>query len=107
MRVEYTFELSEVDTPRFSVESVEGISKVFTLATLVLNVLSTKKQVELVFHGLNSSDPTRKLEAFKTIVSGTNLGNSLIYEEGEGGVVPESSSHYRWVRVSNPQNSVA
>lgn len=104
MRLEYTFELSEVEVPRFSVEAVEGIAKVFTLATLVLNVLSTKKQVELVFHGLSSEDPARKLGAFKTIISGTDAGRDLIYEEGEAGVVPGSSSYYQWVRVRNNQN---
>ena len=42
MRLEYTFKLDDVDVPRFSVEAVEGIGKVFTLASLVLNVLSTR-----------------------------------------------------------------
>ena len=42
MRLEYTFQLDEVAVPRFSVEAVEGIGKVFTLATLVLNVLDRR-----------------------------------------------------------------
>ena len=41
LRLNYTFELSSVATPRFSVEAVEGIGKIFTLATLVLNVLDS------------------------------------------------------------------
>ncbi len=41
MRLEYGFELSGVEVPRFSVEAVEGIGKLFSLATLVLNVLET------------------------------------------------------------------
>ena len=56
MRLEYRIELDKIDVPRFSVEAVEGIGKVFTLATLVLNVLETKRSVDLVFHGLNPED---------------------------------------------------
>jgi len=52
MRLEYSFELAEVTVPRFSVEATEGIGKLFTLATLALNVLDTRERVELVFHGL-------------------------------------------------------
>ena len=50
MRLEYGFELSQVETPCFSVEAVEGINKLFTLGTLVLNVLETRPHVQLVFH---------------------------------------------------------
>ena len=32
MRLEYTFELSGCEVPRFSVEAVEGIGKLFTLS---------------------------------------------------------------------------
>ncbi len=98
MRLEYTFELSQVDVPRFAVEAVEGIGKVFTLSTLVLNVLAVKNEVELVFHGLNPDDPARKIEAFKRIISGAKLA-TLHYEDGEGGAVPGSSSYYQWLRV--------
>ena len=56
MRLEYGFELSQVETPRFSVEAVEGIGKLFTLAALILNVLESKSSVEIVFHGLNPED---------------------------------------------------
>ena len=42
MRIEYGFELSQVDVPRFSVETEVGIGKLFTLATLVMNVLESK-----------------------------------------------------------------
>ena len=45
MRLEYGFELQECEIPRFAVEAVEGIGKLFTLATLVLNVLATKQKV--------------------------------------------------------------
>ena len=99
MRLEYGFELSEIQIPRFSVEAVEGIGKLFTLATLMLNVLEKKKTVEIVFHGLNPEDPEHKLEAFKEIVRGSSTAGELRYELGSGGHVPGSSSYFRWVTV--------
>ncbi len=100
MRLEYGFELSKVEIPRFSVEAVEGIGKLFTLATLILNVFETKDQVEIVFHGLNPEDPETKIAAFKEIVSGSNGGGDLNYQPGSGGRVPGSSSYFRWIVVS-------
>ena len=100
MRLEYGFELSKVETPRFSVEAVEGIGKLFTLATLVLNVLETKSKVEIVFHGLNPEDPEKKIEAFKEIIAGAVTGDRLRYELGKGGSVRGSSSSFRWITVS-------
>jgi hypothetical protein len=97
MRLEYTFELSQVEVPRFAVEAVEGIGKIFTLVALVLNVLDSKRRVELVFHGLNPDDPGRKIEAFKRILA--DAGASLEYAKGGGGVVPGSSSYYQWLKV--------
>jgi hypothetical protein len=38
MRLEYGFELSDVQLPCFAVEAIEGIGKLFTLATLVLKI---------------------------------------------------------------------
>ncbi len=49
MRLEYEVQLADIEVPRFAVEAVEGIGKLFTLATLVLNVLETKPEVEIVF----------------------------------------------------------
>ena len=100
MRLEYGFELSGVDVPRFSVEAVEGIGKLFTLATLVLNVLETKSKVEIVFHGLNPEDPESKIEAFKEIIAGSESGSTVRYEIGNGGRIPGSSSSFRWIMVS-------
>jgi hypothetical protein len=99
MRLEYGFELSAVSVPRFSVEAVEGIGKLFTLATLVLNVLETRDQVEIVFHGMNPSDPEAKLQAFKEIVGSSGTGPKVGYELGRGGQIPGSSSSFRWVTV--------
>ncbi len=101
MRLEYSFELSEVELPRFSVEAVEGIGKLFTLAALILNVLETRSKVEIVFHGLNPEDPEAKIEAFKEIVAGSGTGRALTYQPGLGGRVAASSSYYRWIVVSN------
>lgn len=100
MRLEYGFELGKVDLPRFSVEAVEGIGKLFTLATLVLNVLDLKTSVEIVFHGLNPEDPESKIEAFKEIIGGSASTRTLRYQLGKGGHVAGSSSYYRWVTIS-------
>jgi len=99
MRLEYGFELSKVQTPRFSVEAVEGIGKLFTLAALILNVFETKERVEIVFHGLNPEDPETKIGAFKEIVGGSEGGGGLNYQPGSGGRVPGSSSYFRWIMV--------
>jgi hypothetical protein len=99
MRLEYAFALDQVEVPRFSVEAVEGIGKVFTLAVTVLNVLSSRGQVDLVFHGLNPDDPARKIEAFKRIVDSAESGFQLQYGAGQGGSVPGSSSYYQWVKL--------
>jgi hypothetical protein len=100
MRLDYGLQLSEIDVPRFSVEVVEGIGKLFTLATLVLNVLETKPKVEIVFHGLNPGDPEAKIDAFKEIVGGSGTGAELHYEFGKGGQIPGSSSSFRWITIS-------
>jgi len=101
MRLEYGFELSQVEIPRFSVEAVEGIGKLFTLATLVLNVLEIRSQVEIVFHGINPEDPENKIEAFKQIISGSKCTKILRYELGKGGRIPGSSSSYRWITIAS------
>ena len=100
MRLEYGFELSQVEVPRFSVEAVEGIGKLFTLATLVLNVLEIRSKVEIVFHGLNPEDPEHKIEAFKEIIAGSQYAGPLHYEVGKGGRIPGSSSSFRWITLA-------
>ena len=99
MRLEYGFEFSEVEVPRFAVESIEGIGKLFTLATLVLNVLATKDRIEIVFHGINPQDPEAKLSAFREIMRGSEFARELHYDVGAGGHITGSSSYYRWVTV--------
>lgn len=103
MRLEYRFELTDVDTPRFAVEAVEGIGKLFTLATLVLNVLHTKQRIEIVFHGLNPEDPERKIHAFQQILeSCEGHGTRVRVVPGSGGRIPDSSSYFQWLRVEKP-----
>ena len=101
MRIEYGFELSQVNVPSFAVEAIEGIGKLFSLATLVLNVLESKKQVEIVFHGLNPDDPDAKFDAFKEILSGSHNPRELRFDLGEGGHVHGSSSYFRWITISS------
>jgi hypothetical protein len=99
MRIEYGFELSDVEVPRFAVEAIEGIGKLFSLATLVLNVLEKKQKVEIVFHGLNPEDPEAKIAAFREIMAGSAHQLPVEYKLGQGGHVHGSSSYFRWVTI--------
>lgn len=99
MRLEYTFQLDAVPVPRFSVEAVEGIGKLFTLATLVFNVMASKQRVEIVFHGLNPDDPGRKIDAFREILGTSENVNQLKFMPARGGKIPGSSSYFQWLVV--------
>ena len=99
MRLEYTFQLSDVPVPRFSVEAVEGIGKLFTLATLVFNVMAIKARVEVVFHGLNPDDPGRKIDAFREILGTNENISNLSFTPARGGKIPGSSSYFQWLVV--------
>jgi len=100
MRLDYSIRIEDIEVPRFSVEAVEGIGKLFTLATLVLNVLDTKAKIEIVFHGLNPEDPERKIGAFREIIGSSGTSQQFDFVTGAGGRVPSSSSYFRWVTVS-------
>jgi hypothetical protein len=100
MRLDYTISIQDIGIPRFSVEAVEGIAKLFTLGTLVLNVLETKERVEIVFHGLNPEDPERKIRGFQEIVLSSGTADAPTFEPGRGGRVPGSSSYFQWLTVS-------
>ena len=100
MRLEYTFSISDVPIPRFAVESVEGIGKLFTLGTLVLNVIAAHKpRVEIVFHGNNPDDPGRKISAFREIIGTSEAGAALRFTAGHGGTISGSSSYFQWLVV--------
>lgn len=100
MRLEYRFDLDDVDVPRFAVEAVEGIGKLFTLAALVMNVSGKKDRVEIVFHGLNPEDPARKIEAFRQILSTTESPLRFAVEAGPAGRIEGSSSYFQWLIVT-------
>jgi hypothetical protein len=97
MRLEYSIDLSKIEVPRFSVEAQEGIGKIFTLATLVLNVLEEKPSVEIVFHGLNPEDPDRKITAFQEILASAEPERPVRTETRKGGRVAGSSSYFQWL----------
>jgi hypothetical protein len=100
MRLEFGIELNQIEVPRFSVEAAEGSGKLFTLATLVLNVLDAKERVEIIFHGLNPEDPERKIQGFVEIVNSCETARPVTYHEGSAGRVPSSSSYFQWLGVS-------
>jgi hypothetical protein len=99
MRLEFNIEMEKVNVPRFSVEAVEGIGKLFTLATLVLNVLDSRDKIEIVFHGLSPDDPKRKIEGFREIVTSSQTAGSVDFNLGANGQVHGSSSYYQWLEV--------
>ncbi|MGH0038047.1 MAG: hypothetical protein ACQGVK_23705 [Myxococcota bacterium] len=100
MRLEFNIEIDRIEVPRFSVEATEGIGKLFTLATLVMNVLEQKQHVEIVFHGLNPEDPQRKIGAFGEILSSCESLGPVQVSEGKGGRIEGSSSYFQWVQVT-------
>lgn len=99
MRLEYRIEISKIDVPRFSVEAQDRIGKLFTLTTLVLNVLDSKSVVEIVFHGLSPEDLAKKIAAFKKIVASVKTAATPSFTEGTAGQIAESSIHFQWISV--------
>ncbi len=99
MRLEFGIELQDLTIPRFAVEAVEGIGKLFTLATLVLNVMETKPQVEIIFHGLNPEDPERKIAGFKEIMASCESARGFRFQDGRSGRVSASSSSFQWLTI--------
>ena len=99
MRLEYSFSLDRVEIPRFAVEAQEGIGKLFTLATLTMNVLETHRAIEIVFHGLNPEDPQRKIASFKQIIDTRLSSSEIAFEEGQAGGIRASSSSYQWLTL--------
>jgi hypothetical protein len=97
MRIEYEFSLQRVDIPRFSVEATEGPHKLFTLATLVLNVLHDKPRVDVVFHSANPDEPHRKIAAFQEILQTAPGAPKLSYDEGQAGRA--GGVYFRWVSI--------
>ena len=97
MRIEYNFGLDRVDLPVFSVEATEGANKLFTLATLVLNVLSSRGEVSLVFNSPNPDEPPRKIALFQQIMRQSPKKPDFEYEDGEAGSL--GGVHFRWLNI--------
>jgi len=97
MRVEYSFSLDRVGTPAFSVETTEGPHKLFTLATLMMNVLPQSKRADVIFHSPNREDLPKKIRSFEQILRSAPRDLSLRFEEGESGSM--GSSYYLWVSI--------
>jgi hypothetical protein len=97
MRVEYRFGLNRIEIPRFSVESTEGPQKLFTLATLVLNVLHEQPRVDIVFHSPNAQDVPKKIDRFKMIVESAPGVAAFRYSEGKSGEL--GGIYYRWLSI--------
>ncbi len=97
MRIEYNFGLDQVAIPCFSVESIEGPHKLFTLATLILNVLSSKPRVDVIFHSPNQADLPKKISQFETILASAPSASAFHLEEGNSGSL--GSSYYLWVTI--------
>lgn len=97
MRVEYHFDLSDVEIPRFSVEASEGPQKLFTLATLTLNVLFEQERVDIVFHSPNAQDLPDKLKRFRSILESAPDVGPTRYSEGQSGQI--GGTYYRWLSI--------
>ena len=97
MRVEYTFNLEQVDVPCFSVETTEGPGKLFTLTTLILNVLAEKDRVDIIFHSPNEADLPKKIESFEAILATGPSAPDLRYEAGRSGAL--GSSYFSWLSI--------
>ena len=97
MRVEYAFDLSTVDIPYFSVESMEGPEKLFRLVTLVMNVLYVRPRVDVIFHSPNRDDLPKKITAFEAIVKSAPAAPTLEFKAGLQGSL--GSSYYCWISI--------
>jgi len=97
MRVEYTFSLDRVKTPSFSVETTEGPTKLFTLTTLILNVLAEVHRAVVIFHSPNREDLPKKIHAFEQILRSSPAAPDFTFTPGDSGVI--STSHYQWISI--------
>ncbi len=103
MRIEYNFGLDTVAIPSFSVESIEGPHKLFTLATLILNVIACKPRVDVIFHSPNQADLPKKVAQFQEILASGPSAPVFDLEEGSKGSL--GSSYYLWVSIKTKAKS--
>ena len=97
MRIEYRFNLDQVDIPCFSVETTEGPPKLFTLATLILNVLPLSKRVDTIFHSPNQADLPKKINAFRQIIQSCPNAVPMEFSEGDAGSI--GTSYFVWISI--------
>ncbi|OGP81455.1 MAG: hypothetical protein A2Y95_07515 [Deltaproteobacteria bacterium RBG_13_65_10] len=98
MRIEFKLELERIETPYFSIETSEGINKIFTLAATVMNVLETKTSVCITFHGGNAQDPVRKAKTLEQIIeSGRQADRRYVYEPMRSGTI--DNTYHLWLLI--------
>jgi hypothetical protein len=97
MRIEYNFGLESLEVPRFSVEATEGPAKLFTLATLVLNILAARHRADIVFHSPNPDEPTRNITLFEEILGAAPSGPGFKFEVGDSGRL--GGVYYQWLSI--------
>ena len=97
MRIEYNFNLDRVDVPCFSVEAEEGPQKIFTLTTVILNVLAERPRTDVIFHSPNPGDLTKKIGQFKQILGSAPAAPKFEYTKGQEGSL--GSSYYQWLSI--------
>jgi hypothetical protein len=97
MRLEYTFSLDRIHTPCFSVETTEGPTKLFTLTTLIVNVLAEKGRADVIFHSPNREDLPKKIQSFEQILNSAPAAPVCTFVEGDAG--SSGSSYYQWISI--------
>jgi hypothetical protein len=98
MRIEYKLQLDQVSMPYFSMETSEGMHKLFTLAATVMNLLENKEAVCISIHGGNAEDPARKAAYLEQIIeSGRQRDRRYALERTSAGRV--DSTHHLWVVI--------
>jgi hypothetical protein len=97
MRLEYTFSLDRIAVPCFSVETTEGPTKLFTLSTLIVNVLAEKGCADVIFHSPNREDLPKKIMAFENLLRSAPAAPHFKFVQGEAG--SSGSSYYQWMSI--------
>jgi hypothetical protein len=98
MRIEYKLDLDQISMPYFSLETSEGIHKLFTLAATIMNVLETKDSACITFHGGNSLDPGRKSKTLEQIIeSGRKPDRHYTYEQMKSGSI--DNTYHLWLVI--------
>lgn len=105
MRLEYTFSLDRIETPCFSVETTEGPTKLFTLTTLIVNVLAEKRRADVIFHSPNREDLPKKILAFENLLRSAPAAPAVKFVQGEAG--SSGSSYYQWISIRTSDDSAS